>query len=61
MTMLAVFRSRAQALDALRAGMTLDAVTVELQQALQHLLDLTGEQVKDTVLDEVFSRFCVGK
>ncbi len=43
------------------AGMTLDAVTVGLENAIEALLELTGENVSDKVLDELFSKFCVGK
>lgn len=46
---------------ALRAGLTLDAVTVSLEAAVSSLLELTGERVTDAVVDEVFSKFCVGK
>ena len=41
--------------------MTLDAVTVSLEGAVAALLELTGERVTEAVVDEVFSRFCVGK
>ncbi len=53
----AVFEAR----EALRAGMTLDAVSVALDDAAAALLELTGERVTDAVLDQVFARFCVGK
>lgn len=49
------------AVEALRFGMTLDAVTVLVETALQELLSLTGERVTDQVVDQVFHRFCVGK
>lgn len=45
----------------LENGETLDAVTVVLECALDNLMELTGERVSDTVIDDVFSRFCVGK
>ena len=50
-----------EALEALEQGMTLDAVAVCLDAALDHLLTLTGKRVTDAVVDQVFSRFCVGK
>lgn len=50
-----------EALEALRAGLTLDAVTVSVEGAAEALLELTGERVTDAVVDEVFSHFCVGK
>ena len=46
---------------ALGSGMTFDAVTVSLEGCISALLELTGERISDTVLDEVFSKFCVGK
>jgi len=49
------------ALDALSFGMTLDAVNISIEDAIAQLLELTGEAVSDVVVDEVFSRFCVGK
>ena len=49
------------ALDALDAGELLDAVTVLLEEAADALLTLTGERVSDAVVNDVFSRFCVGK
>ena len=42
-------------------GITLDAVGVEIQSALEALMELTGEQASEAVIDEVFSQFCVGK
>lgn len=50
-----------EALEALAAGMTLDAVTVSMESAVQELLELTGERVSETVVDNVFHQFCVGK
>lgn len=49
------------AISALDSGEYLDAVTVLLDEALSSLLELTGEKVTDTVVNDVFSRFCVGK
>ena len=50
-----------EAKDAHRMGITLDAVGVEVQSALEALMELTGEQASERVIDEVFSKFCVGK
>ncbi|MDE6036221.1 MAG: tRNA uridine-5-carboxymethylaminomethyl(34) synthesis GTPase MnmE [Ruminococcus sp.] len=49
------------ALSALADGEFLDAVNVLIDEAEQYLLSLTGKKVTDAVVDEVFSRFCVGK
>ncbi|MBR2304107.1 MAG: tRNA uridine-5-carboxymethylaminomethyl(34) synthesis GTPase MnmE, partial [Ruminococcus sp.] len=47
--------------EALAAGETFDAVTVLISAAADELLELTGEKATEAVVDEVFSRFCVGK
>lgn len=49
------------AVSALENGELLDAVNVLIDEAEQYLLSLTGKKVTDAVVDEVFSRFCVGK
>ncbi len=50
-----------EAIIAIESGEFLDAVTILIDAAEQSLLELTGEKVTDAVVDEVFSRFCVGK
>lgn len=50
-----------EAIGALQAGFTLDAVTVSLEDAISALLTLTGKRVSEAVVETVFSRFCVGK
>lgn len=47
--------------DALQSGMTIDAVGVCIDDALHALYALTGENATEDVIDEVFSKFCVGK
>lgn len=50
-----------EAIEALNMGMTLDAVTVLIEEAIGSLCELTGERVTDEVIDKVFHQFCVGK
>lgn len=45
----------------LREGFSLDAVNIDLDDALDALLELAGKRVSEEVVNEVFSRFCVGK
>jgi len=49
------------ALGAIQAGITPDAVGVSLEQALDAVYELSGKRAADEVIDEVFKRFCVGK
>ncbi len=50
-----------EALDAIVMGITMDAVNVCIDSAVEELLTLTGEKAKEAVVDEIFSQFCVGK
>lgn len=47
--------------NALRDGVTPDAAGVLCEGALAKIYELSGESVSETVIDEVFRRFCVGK
>ncbi len=42
-------------------GLTLDAITVLLQDVLGIFMEFTGENVSETIINKVFSKFCVGK
>lgn len=50
-----------EAIEAIHIGMTFDAVTVSIEEAVAYLCELTGERVTDEVVDKVFHTFCVGK
>lgn len=50
-----------EAIDAVEMGITMDAVNVCIDSAIEDLLELTGKKAREAVVDEVFSRFCVGK
>ena len=51
----------AEGIAALQSGVTLDAVNVCADCAVQCLLELTGEKASETIVNDIFSRFCVGK
>jgi tRNA modification GTPase len=36
-------------------------VAVDARPALEHLGEITGEAVSESLLNEIFSRFCIGK
>ena len=50
-----------EALDAIRMGLTLDAVNVSIDSAINALLELTGERATEKITEEIFKNFCVGK
>lgn len=57
----AALRDVEDALSALAAGVTADAVSVDVDCALDALLTLTGKRASEEVVNEVFRSFCVGK
>lgn len=50
-----------QALDGLQFGITFDAVNVMIDSAAEELLSLTGRKASEEVVNNIFSKFCVGK
>ncbi len=51
----------AEANAVLQSGFTLDAVGVLIDDALNALMELTGERASNEVAEEIFRTFCVGK
>ena len=47
--------------DLLKDCCFLDAVSVSLELAIDNLLELTGKKTSEVVIEEIFSKFCVGK
>lgn len=49
------------AIEAMDFGFSLDAVTIDLENALSKLYELVGKNVSEEIVDKVFHNFCVGK
>ncbi|MFR6257293.1 MAG: hypothetical protein ACLULK_00745 [Anaerovoracaceae bacterium] len=39
----------------------LDFIEIDVKSAYEYLGEIIGETVSDDIIDEVFSRFCLGK
>ena len=42
-------------------SMPLDCITIDVKNAAEYLGQITGESVNEDVMNEIFSRFCIGK
>ena len=47
--------------QALRSGLSPDAVLTDAEEALEALAEFSGKRVRDDLVATIFSRFCVGK
>lgn len=54
-------RSLASGVSAMKEGITLDALEVDIRQSYRYLAEITGESIEEDVLDQIFKDFCVGK
>ena len=48
-------------IDGMNEGLTGDFLSINIRQALFHLGSITGEVTTDTLLGNIFGKFCIGK
>ena len=48
-------------LEGLDLNITGDFLAMDIRQALHHLGEITGDITTDDLLDNIFSKFCIGK
>ena len=48
-------------LQGIAMGLSVDFLVIDLQNAWEKLGKITGETVEEDLLDQIFSKFCLGK
>ena len=49
------------ALKSLQNNMPMDIVAIDIKSILENLGEITGENVSENIINEIFSKFCLGK
>ena len=50
-----------KAIDSLKLNMPVDIIAIGIKGALEDLGEITGEVASEEIINEIFSRFCLGK
>jgi tRNA modification GTPase len=50
-----------QAAESIKLGIPWDILSIDLRAALQYVSEITGDNVQESLLEDIFSRFCIGK
>ena len=54
-------RSVEEAIESNNSGLPIDIVSIPIKQILNDLSAITGEDVSEDIINEIFSKFCLGK
>lgn len=50
-----------QSLNNIESGLPVDFIVTDVRTAWEQLGDITGDSLRESLVDELFSRFCLGK
>ena len=50
-----------EAINCCNSGLPIDIVSIPLKQIISDLYAITGEDVSEDIINEIFSKFCLGK
>ena len=50
-----------EAKKSLESNMPVDIISINIKEAMQELGKITGDNVSEDVIKEIFSKFCLGK
>ena len=55
------YESLLKTLETIKNKMPCDLISIDLRDAYDFLGEITGESISDKIIDEIFSKYCVGK
>ena len=50
-----------QSIKTIHENMPIDIVAIYLKEILENILAITGENVTEDIINDIFSKFCLGK
>ena len=50
-----------EAIEIINKQMPVDITSIYINQAMEDLGEITGENVSENIINEIFSKFCLGK
>ena len=53
--------STRMALNDLKMSMPIDIISINIKQILEYLGEITGDNVSEDIIKNIFSKFCLGK
>ena len=53
--------STRMAIDDLNNDMPIDIISINIKQILEHLGEITGDNISEDIIKSIFSKFCLGK
>ena len=50
-----------EAMQTINSGMPIDIISINIKEILEDLAKITGENVSEEIINDIFSKFCLGK
>ena len=50
-----------QAINTMKSNLPIDIISINIKESLESLGKITGEDVSEDIINEIFSKFCLGK
>ena len=54
-------KSIEKALETIQKRLPIDLIAIPVKEALESIGEITGENASESIIEEIFARFCLGK